>query len=294
MTDSSVPVLTTQAMRDIQSAETSLQLFEVLTLLEPKLTPSSCKVHLAVHNGKEDPLDVYVAGGFDAWQSWQKNENFQRDHVVSLIALPGKGTWLFVGAYLSKGCDLMEDPRHFEYDLVSHEAVESLSGRLVVRFERSGRQSYLLAENWAERMIVSEIRPTRLQLEEFPGYSKVLLSKCQLDIIVERQIASWKAALSSVGGVYVISDSESGKLYVGSATGSDGIWGRWCDYSTTGHGDNKELVQLLREKGAEHAKQFRFGVLEIADSHASQEDTLRRESHWKELLLSRSHGYNGN
>lgn len=79
-----------------------------------------------------------------------------------------------------------------------------------------------------------------------------------------------------------------------SATGEAGIWGRWCSYSKTGHGGNHELVALLREKGEEYASNFVFGVLETADTRASESDVLGRESHWKELLLSRVHGYNAN
>jgi hypothetical protein len=56
-------------------------------------------------------------------------------------------------------------------------------------------------------------------------------------------------ALASVAGVYLISDTLTGKLYVGSATGEGGIWGRWCQY-VDGHGHN---IQLKRLVGAESA-----------------------------------------
>ena len=129
---------------------------------------------------------------------------------------------------------------------------------------------------------------------EFPGYSWVMLTKQRLDVVVEQQVASWKAALANVAGVYVIADRASGKLYVGSATGDEGIWSRWCAYSQTGHGGNRELRRLLRDKGIAYAENFQFGVLEIADTHASDDDVLQRESRWKELLLTRDHGYNAN
>ena len=62
----------------------------------------------------------------------------------------------------------------------------------------------------------------------------------------------------------------------------------------TGHGGNLELKRLLQAEGAAYADNFQFGVLEIADAHASTEDILARESYWKELLLSGAHGYNAN
>ena len=96
------------------------------------------------------------------------------------------------------------------------------------------------------------------------------------------------------GGIYVIADAKTGKFYVGSATGDEGIWSRWCSYATTGHGGNKDIRALLRHKGTDYVQQFCFGILEIADTHASATDILRRESHWKELLQTREHGYNAN
>lgn len=107
-------------------------------------------------------------------------------------------------------------------------------------------------------------------------------------------VTSWKTALGAVAGVYVITDRKTGKLYVGSATAGEGVWSRWCAYSATGHGGNRELRKLLQEKGPAYAEHFQFGILEIADSHASQEDVLRRESYWKALLQTRVHGYNAN
>jgi hypothetical protein len=111
---------------------------------------------------------------------------------------------------------------------------------------------------------------------------------------VRQQLESWRAALSAVAGVYVIADRLTGKLCVGSATAGEGIWSRWCAYAATGHGGNRELKQLLQVEGDAYADNFQFGALEIADTHASQEDVLAREAHWKVLLLSCTHGYNSN
>ena len=134
----------------------------------------------------------------------------------------------------------------------------------------------------------------RVEEVPFRGYMDVALSKQQLDTIIRRAPTSWRVALSSVNGVYVITDTKTGKLYVGSASGDDGLWGRWESYSNTGHGGNVELRELLRRRGAGHADHFRFGVLETADARTAVEDILARESHWKHLLATREHGYNAN
>ena len=72
-------------------------------------------------------------------------------------------------------------------------------------------------------------------------------------------LSSWRDALSAVKGVHVITDNNTGKLYVGSASGDGGIGARWSDYAKTGE------IELLR-----------------------------RESHWKDVLHSKDHGYNVN
>lgn len=133
-------------------------------------------------------------------------------------------------------------------------------------------------------------------IREFPGYARVIVSKPELDLIVQQQIPSWKAALLNVAGVYLITDTDTGKHYVGSAYGDGGFWQRWSEYSVTDHGHNKALKELLVAKGAAHAAMFQFSILEIADTHASKDDVIARKTHWKNALCSReSHGgYNAN
>lgn len=93
-----------------------------------------------------------------------------------------------------------------------------------------------------------------------------------------------------MAGGYLISDTESGKLYVGSATGEGGIWQRWSGYLVTGHGRNKEPVVLMKKL----ISGFRFTVLEIANTHASEKDVMVRESHLNKVLLTREFGFNAN
>lgn len=270
-----------------------MNLFQLLRSLDPVVTPAESKIHLAGWNGVENPLDVYLAGNFDEWQSWQMKRNFERTFVVSLIAMARPDRWLFAGVYDSIGCEGRADG--WRYRLERRIPGSELGGRLIVAFRRPGRQSYLYGEKWSHALVVDELRPEPLRIKEFPGYSSALLTKQHLDIVVAQGIESWKAGLSAVAGVYVIADRHTGKLYVGSATAGEGIWSRWCAYSHTGHGGNRELIQLLEQEGAEYAQHFQFGVLEIADTHASPEDVRERESYWKDLLQSKvPHGYNAN
>jgi hypothetical protein len=276
------------------AARNPMRLFNLLRLHEPGLDVQQCKVHLAVWNGHDDPLDIYLAGKFEDWQADQHGKNFQRRFVVSLIKTPQPDTWLFAGLYRSNGCRFVKERERYWYDLSRVESCDGIAGRLYVSFRRKGRASYLLAERWANGMNVVEFRGEPLRVAEFPGYSNVLIGKRTLDIIASEVIESWKAALSSVAGVYLISDAKTGKLYVGSATGVGGIWQRWVAYSQTGHGGNRVLRDLLDREGPDYANHFHYSILEIADTHASELDVLERESHWKHVLLSREFGYNGN
>lgn len=271
-----------------------MRAFDLIALMDPEVVVERAKIHLATWNGQDNPLDLYLAGKFEDWQRWQNKRNFGRRFVLSLIKLPGRGRWLFAGVHNSLGSERIEEKSLHYYRLEERLACSELSGRLVVSFERSGRQSYLDAEKWVDHLHLAEILPERLKIAEFSGYKKINLSKAELDTIVRQGLESWRNALSSVAGIYLISDTISGKLYVGSATGEGGIWQRWVQYSETGHGGNVELIRLLDNEGLERVAAYRFSVLEVADPDASWEEILRRESHWKSILLTREHGLNVN
>ncbi len=269
-----------------------MRLFDALQALDADIEPKLCKIHLAVGIGINDPLERYLEDDFDRWQTGQTQRNFERPQILSLIQMPTRHLWLFAGVHDSLGCE-QERERLFVYKTERRPGPDGLNGRLVVRFERPGRQSYLRAERWVDSLLVHEIRPTPLDVEEFPGFAHCTLPKRKLDLIVRQQVESWRSALMNVAGVYVIADTSTGMLYVGSATGEEGLWSRWSSYSHTGHGGNAELRALLKERGPEHADHFQFGILEIAGTHAG--DVISRECYWKQLLLSRApFGLNAN
>lgn len=128
---------------------------------------------------------------------------------------------------------------------------------------------------------------------DFPGYNSVRLNYNILKLIINEENSSWKGALSNVSGIYVITDKNTGQHYVGSACGGEGLWQRWSEYSKTGHGNNKELKNLLSE-GKEYASHFQFSILEICDLNESEKNVIARESHWKEVLKTREFGLNEN
>jgi hypothetical protein len=269
-----------------------MPLFSLLSLYDDTLRAPQAKVHLATRSG-DDPLVEFTQGRFESWQARQNKKNFQRPLVVSLIQFRRRDQWLFAGVYDVRGVSKQQN--HFSYDLVERSSCTELKGRVVVWFDRSFRQSYLNAETYADQLRVQEVLGEAYRFEPFPGYRRVHLSKAALDAIVQSQPLDWKTALASVGGVYVLSDQKTGRLYVGSAAGAGGIWQRWCEYSTSGgHAGNMALRELIGEEGVARSSDFSFAILEIADVSDAAEDVLEREGHWKRVLGSRAHGFNEN
>ena len=112
--------------------------------------------------------------------------------------------------------------------------------------------------------------------------------------MIQKEAPSWKSALSSVKGVYIITDKSNGKIYVGSAYGQDSFWTRWSSYVQNGHGGNKELAEIIGNEGMEYASNFQFSILEIRTNTTSEDEIIRREAYWKNVLKSREYGYNKN
>lgn len=168
-------------------------------------------------------------------------------------------------------------------------------GRLYLESRYKERNSYPNAATLATDLSVVELLPERLNIGQFPGYKKVNLSKEQLDIIVRQKVDSRRSALSSIKGIYLITDQATGKLHVGKADGENGVWGRGCTYAITAHGHNAALIQAFGiEASVERQKDLHFSLLEIADLHAMPEEIDARAGHWKDVLMSRKHGYNRN
>ena len=268
-----------------------IKLTDFLISCSVSLNLDSYKIHLAT--GKSNPpINAFFKNEFKSWQEYQTRKNFRKEMVIGLIEL-SRNKWLFAGVYKVLGHKIIS-ARHIEYstELIPNQG--ELIGRLVVFHERKSRASYLNGNKDGGDFFISELKEKKLSVEEFPGYNNVFITYDKLKIIVTQQISSWFGALANMKGIYLISDAKTGKLYVGSASSVSGIWQRWCSYAKNGHGGNQELRKLLKEKKTGYEKNFTYTILEIADTHTSDEYISQRESHWKGVLLSRKFGYNAN
>jgi len=123
---------------------------------------------------------------------------------------------------------------------------------------------------------------------EFPGYEDIDLSFEELETLVKNARPDWKAALENIKGIYLISDTRTGKCYVGAAYGDEGIWSRWCAYAASGHGGNVELRALVRDPTLDYCRaNFRVALLEHRSNRTPDEIIRSREAFWKRILLTR-------
>lgn len=259
--------------------------------------PEEYKIHFAVWNGEEEPLDVFVRDQ-NEWKGWNsgrstksKRDDFSRRYIFSLIRFysqPDK--WLFGGIFEVK--ERNKDINTVQLDQLYNEYI----GRLLIYYPGPrvrGRAFYL--EKHYSNLIVAQVFDKPYSGEAFCGYENIEHGFSQLESIFKQNKQDWKAALENVKGVYLIVDKNNGKMYVGSAYGDFGIWSRWSCYIGTGHGWNDELTKLIKANGIQYARDnFQFSILEYRSMKTDDQVIINREQYWKRALLTGSFGYTKN
>lgn len=276
----------------------AMQPIALEALLPADLDPTMCKLHCAVFNGEEYPIDVLASDpvGWQGWNSWRAGkDDFNRQFIFSLAQDRHDATlWLFGGMW--EVIERRPEPHAHSYDLVHR---DDLMGpfvrRLYVRLSLTGRQRRRNLESCLGQMTVSSILEEEFVGDPFPGHDRINHSLADLTAIVSQQRSDWRIALEYMKGVYVIHDQTTGARYVGSAYGDTGVWQRWSTYAQTLHGNNVGLRELLDEKGAHHFRtNMRFALLEFWSMRTDDSHVLERESYWKDVLHARSLGHNKN
>ncbi|MBN9201470.1 MAG: hypothetical protein ABS61_00790 [Microbacterium sp. SCN 70-18] len=170
------------------------------------------------------------------------------------------------------------------FDMVTSERMADLRNRLVI--------SWPSPRAWRLNGSTAAVYPV-LEIADaapiaFPGFGRLVLSHVELQAVMrEHRYASWRTALSSVFGIYLITDTRDGRQYVGKADGVESIRQRWTAYATNGHGGNVELRGL-------DPSSFRYSLLRVFDPSTPTRDIDAAEAHFKHILDSRRHGLNRN
>ena len=260
----------------------------------PIAEPQDYKLHFARWNGENQPLEVWVRDR-EEWQGWQEYRpaanHFNRPYIFALSRFYHEtDSWLFGGVFRV----LNRFPDRYEVELTDQGA--GFIGRLKIRYHYSNIAARVRFENHFRNLEIQEILPEPYSGRAFPGFEDINLSFEELEALVQNNRPDWRAALESVKGIYLITDTVSEKRYVGSAYGDQGIWSRWCSYIANGHGGVVGLRALASDPSLEYCrKSFRFVLLESRPSRTADNIIIRREGFWKDALLTRgSQGLNRN
>lgn len=205
--------------------------------------------------------------------------------------------WLFLGAFENKGIKISELNGFEVYDLDPLDKFSCYIERLIIEYKKhqGDKQAKIKAEMLDELNVV-EILPNRYVEADrpFPGYNSLIIDFKDLSEIINKNVKNWKNNLTKVQCIYLIVDKSNGKQYVGSTYGYDGVWQRWSAYvDTKGAGGNKELKKIVERDESYAYDNFQFSILECF-FNTDKDYISSRENHWKNVLMSRKHGYNEN
>ena len=259
------------------------------------------KVHAARWNQEANPLDVFLTDR-EAWHCWNAffngRHDFNRPYIISLMDFyHERDAWLFGGIYrvlnhASKPASELAGTHAYDVELMDTGA--DMIGRLKVKLDLSKvRQVRLNAERYVDRMELIEVLRSPYSGPGFAGYDQASLNWSDLVSIVRNDRADWKTALRHMKGVYVITFAD-GRNYVGSAYGDVGLWSRWSAYATSRHGGNIEMRKLHEATDGAFIEDARFTLVEAWPTRTEDRHIIKRESYWKDALMSRKTGVNRN
>lgn len=282
----------------------AIKLNDILRLTDSEIQRT--KIRFMVESGNFQPLaDVKNEEKQDKINlvdlvfNREKSISF-KSGVIAIGFLPLENDmWLMTGIV-----DILKDNGYAKAAIAEYRD-KKFNFRLVVKFHKDFQNGIVKAENFINELEVLEIwNPNKsLNDKKFPGYHNVKID--YYDLKNKLKISDeWRTALRCRKGIYLISDKKTGKLYIGSAYGKDGILGRWKTYIESGYDrnekengkyPNKKLQELVKEKGMSYIQEnFQYSILETFTDEISETEIINRESWWKEVMLSREFGYNAN
>lgn len=260
---------------------------------------SHVKIKFNQHNGYSNPRELFLTNPDivnKEWLFWRTEQRYFNVGQIAICLLKiDHDLWLLTT--VKKVTKELGVVNGINYEGEEIPVLKPFFGRVLVKFHKHFPSQGRFAAEIIDQLEVSQILPAVYEGEEFPGYDKVRLSFGQLETIILRHKRDWEAAMQNQKAVYLITDKENGKLYVGSATGDNGmLLQRWAQYVYNGHGGNKELLKIIANEGFDYVKKnFQYSILENYNSRVDKLLILERESWWKETLRSKEpFGYNCN
>lgn len=219
--------------------------------LDPRKVKLIC--HALTDKGFRDCYDKNMILEYTRLQK----RGFSKDYNYWCVFISGKGTLAKLFTCYKAGDSVPDCPNavpegfpHPEwfqgkgsyFNLEHTDLLKDYENRLTIDWGNSTRMWH--QKGTTEKPIVS------IQADEkkvFSGFEDLILTYDELkEIILNPTVyEAWHTALSSVNAIYLIVDRESGKQYIGSAYGKDGLLGRWSCYVSSIHGHNKRMKELI-------------------------------------------------
>ena len=273
-----------------------IKLNDILRLSDTQV--DKAKVKFNMYNGDEDPIDIYKTNPDlinKQWLYWRsQNRYFDVGQIAICLVRIRNDYWLLTTVdTVEKELNIKDG---INYLGTPFEEYKSFYGRTIIKYHKTFQSNGVNLTTIINDLEVAQILPDIFDDDDFPGYDNVKLSYLQLFRILERGKKDWIAALNNQKAVYLITDTHTGKLYVGSATSDKGmLLQRWSNYVNNGHGGNKELIKIVENNGFDYInKYFQYSILENYNAKVDDEIILKRESWWKDILQTRKFGYNDN
>lgn len=280
----------------------------VQELLYSRKLPRNAKIKMVRHKDKRiDVAKLYRndKDTFLEYQSSQENPVFcMVDYIVSFLG-ENNSRARFLGVYKVFGQQEREnvlETKYFQntkdcilktryyYPMKKVDGFEDLEEKIIIDWKTP-----LAWHQWIDNPMEVVGLSRGLNHYKFSDYLSFVITFNELSEIIINKYDDWFRMLSAVNAVYLIQDSNTGKLYIGSTYGENGIWGRWERYvKTNGHGGNKSLKELIELDNLYAHRHFHFTIIELLSKNISQEEALAKEQLYKKKLGTISYGLNNN
>lgn len=282
----------------------NLMLNDLLKLSNEEIKNSKIEFNMNAGKGGEPFIDRWLKHSLDdkinglckdcSYSGWYaKKKNFSPDNIVFSFVRISNDEWLLISV-----ARIIDIPKNDYANVNIIDMYKPFFGKLIIKCKKGNVFSRFVLNlvNYINKSIVKEILPCVYSGEVFEGYDKVFLPFRKLsDIFNGKILPTYLEALSKVKGIYCLTDTYTGKLYIGSATGGGGVLQRWYNYFNTKDGGNKKLIKLKQEKKEEYfEKYFTFALLEYFNLSYDDEKIKAREQYWKDCFNTRINGYNDN